>query len=295
MTKTLRARSLPLGTAALLSAALTLHGAALAQAGASVVYDPTANASLFQQLIYDVKQTTILGDMLVTAQQSAAAIRYGTEVARGAYDVYNNLRYVSDNPADIYALAFNTFGGAFPELRSAYNDLDASRQNLQGLTDDRGYNPYAVQDLLFSARRGGQSAYSALFHLEEAWYGLTDEHLGAVKFVDRIRAEAANIRASLYTDFGSHNLGSLTRITAQASVENANANAATARAQAELVQQGRVEYVAKRAASARASGRVIDQAEGFDDAMDVVNFDFSVEAKVEFGPDSVEQYRPGGQ
>jgi len=265
-----------------------------AQAGAAVVVDVGANASLIEQLLYDVKQTTILGELLATAQQSAAAIRYGTEVARGAYDVYNNLRYISDDPGDIYETALNTFGGAFPELRSAYNDVQQSRRNLQGLTDDRGYNPYAVQDLLYNANRSGRSAYSALFNIESAYYGLTDEHLGAVRFVDRLRSEAANIRTSLYTDFGSHNVGSLTRINAQASVENANANAATARAQAELVQQGRVEYVGKRAAAARASGRVIDQMSGFDAAMQAVDPTLDPEKDDELGPDEVEAYRPGG-
>lgn len=236
-------------------------------ADASSLGIPDSDTALLSSLLFSqIKEAVDMAAMLATVQQSLETARYTSELVRSTVDVVGEFRYIAENPDTIFDAAAQGFFHAFPELEAIATDAVAIKNQLSGRHAPEGYNPYALQHLIHNLKSSHQSAYQTLIAMDEAAYGLTDEHLFSMDRLEDLRASSEAIRRETMLPLTPQAAAVL---SAKASAQTAAASVEAASYQAELLRMAKQEYVRSLDASARAGSSVQQQAAGLERVTDV--------------------------
>lgn len=100
--------------------------------------------------------------------------REGTTIALDSYRAMaasvrtvKNVAHIVRNPENFLEKELMAFDKAFPDVKGIAQDLVAMRETILSLGKDGGYDPYALQEALYYARKAGVDTFALKSRLED--------------------------------------------------------------------------------------------------------------------------------
>jgi len=138
---------------------------------ALLIFCSTANASFFaipdgdtaiqfQTWVQSVRQNAQLAKIIADTQTLTQYALETSRAANAAVNAVNNVRYIIRNPVDFLSTQMQEFDDVFPEASNTYRDLMVLKESVNSFGSERdNYDPYALQEALFYARKTGKNLY----------------------------------------------------------------------------------------------------------------------------------------